>query len=194
METTNNKTINKKNSLGNASKFGMAGIGIALLLLGFAFTEVITLNILVLATVLTMGVAAPLIAGILEFTRGESFRSTSFLLSSLFFLAFYISTTRVLGTAAPDKYTNGIFFSAWAIVNIFFICGTMFRTMDYKMIMLQIVLGLFTAFTILLAIAQFTQVRGLFITAGAFAIACAAAILVDYAIHTCMRKSKAVEK
>jgi len=181
------KNISKKDSLGNASKFGMAGIGIALLLLGFAFAEVITLNSIVLATILTMGVIAPLIGGILEFTRGDSFRSTALVLSGLFFLTFYIAVTRALGGIAPDRYSFGIFFVAWTVVNLLFMCGTMFKIMDCKMITLHIVLSLFALFTLFAAIAEFTQVRALFITSGAIAIATTVAIFADYVCHIIMR-------
>jgi len=195
-EITNNTTKQshqKKEGLGNATKFGMAGIAIALLLLGFAFAEVITFNSIVLATVLTMGFIAPLVAGILEFTRGESYRSTSFLLSSLFFLTFYIAMTRTLGTTTPDHNALGVFFIAWTIVNLLLMCATMFKRMDAKMITLYVILGLFSLFTLLFAIAQFTQSRPVLITAGALAIATSVAIFIDYACHICCRIKHSIE-
>ena len=183
-EHTNGKA---KLALANPTKFGMAGIGVALAMLGFALAEVITLSSVVLATVLTMGFVAPIVAGILEYVKGNSFRATTLVLFSLFFLSFYLFMTRTFNTIAPTANSMGVFFIIWTVVNLLVMCGTMFKKMDIKMIMLHVILTLFALFTLMFAVAQFTGSNPVLITAGALALASALCILVDFIMHICER-------
>jgi len=188
------ESTTQNGGLTNAAKFGMAGFGITLVLLGFAFAGVIAFNSVVLATVLTLGVVAPLIAGVLEFCKGNSYLATATVLFSLLFLTFYIFTTRTFGFAASDGMTRGIFYAAWSLVTILILCGTFARRMDVGMTMLLIVLTLFALFTLFLTAASFTGIAVLTTIAGILAIATAAAIFVDFCLHICCRMNNSMEK
>ena len=179
--------MEKQTQLSNPSKFGLAGFSIALLMLGFAYADVIALNNVVLATILTMGVVAPLIAGVLEFVKGNSYRSTAFILYGLFFLTFYIFHTRTLNAAPINRATLGIFFIAWALVTAALLCGIILKRMGPKNITLTVILANALAFLTALAVAEFAQVRAIFIVAGVFALMTALAILVDFFMHIMYR-------
>ncbi|MCL2850863.1 MAG: GPR1/FUN34/YaaH family transporter [Firmicutes bacterium] len=178
---------NASNGLSNPTKFGMAGIAVALFMLAFAFCEIITFNSAVFATVLTMGFIAPVIAGILEYVKGNSYRATSFVLFSLFFLTFFFFITGTIRGEYPSGNTIGIFFMAWTVVIFTILAGTVMKKMGMKMIMLLTILALFSLFTLFAGIAFFTDERVISIVAGALAFATVLAILVDFIKHICIR-------
>jgi succinate-acetate transporter protein len=182
-------TEKDKKELGNATKFGLAGIATALFMLGFAWCEVITLNAVVLATVLTMGFIAPVLAASMEFLKGNSYRTTILMLFGLFFLTFFIFSTRVYG-AAPTTTAVGLFYIVWALATCKFFAGIISKRMGIKNIMLAAILGLFLATLVFLAIASFTGTRGLIITAGVFALLTTLTIYIDFMLHIYMRIKK----
>jgi hypothetical protein len=179
----------------NPAKFGLVGFAIALFMLGLNYANVFPLNTVVLATVLTMGVIAPLLAGILEFVKGNSYRATGFILISLFFLTFFMFVTQTLaGVGLPaDKNTLGAFYLIWSLILAMLLYGTITNKrleMNAKAIMFQIILASFLLFTLLASIAQFTQMNAIFIAAGVFALICSVAILADFCMHACHRMKR----
>jgi hypothetical protein len=181
------KEKSDKHTLANPSKFGLAGFAIALFMLGLSFVDAIPMNTVVLATVLTMGVIAPLLAGILEYIKGNSFRATALILISLFFLSSYIFNTRVLNGVAQNGSSLGAFYLAWTLITAILLCGTIIRRMDAKMILLLIILAAFLLFVLLASIANFAAINGILIASGVFALICAAIILADFVMHVCAR-------
>ena len=185
---------NCSNGLSNPTKFGMAGIAIALFMLAFAFCEIITFNSAVLATVLTFGFIAPFIAGTLEYVKGNSYRATSFVLYALFFFTFFLFMSGRINTigsgTALDPDTIGIFFMAWYVIIMMMLLGTVMKRMGMKMIMLLLILAFFSLFTLFGGIAFFTGERIIYIVAGAMAFTTVALILTDFIKHICCRCKK----
>jgi len=180
----------EKRSLANPTKFGLAGLAIALFMLGLAYAEVIAMSSVVIATIFTMGFIAPVTAGILEFVKGNSYRATTLMLFGLFFLTFYIFSTRPLNCIAPTRNTLGVFYIAWAITAAKMLCGIVAKKMGRKNILLMVILALFTLFLIMIAVSHFADVRALFIASGVLALLTAAAIYVDFMIHIVTRIRK----
>lgn len=182
------ETENTKQS--SAAKFGMAGIAIALFMLGFVYVEVISMNSVVMATMLTMGAIAPFLAGIFEIIKKRSYHGTALILISLFFLTFYIFTTRTLGFVNFSSTTAGLFYIAWAIATFMLCLATAFKMMGMKNTMLCIILTKFFLFLVMLAIAEFTGSRGVYITAGVLALLTCLCIVSTFAWHIMKRMKK----
>lgn len=182
-----NKQYGEKIRNTASTKFALPAIGVALAMLGFNLAGVIALNSVIFATILTMGFIAPLLGGLLEYSRGNSYRATTYILFSLMFLTFYLFSTADLGGITADPDSIGIFFLIWTVIAAGILCATFFLKMGVKMIMLQVILAAFLLFTLFLAIAAFTQVDALFITSGVFTLISALAIFVDFIYHICMR-------
>ena len=138
---------------GSASPLGLVAFGLSTVILNIHNTGVLPLNSVMVCTAIFFGGLAQVIAGIIEFSRNNSFGGTAFVAYGCFWFALAgIWVFPSLSIAPPaDPVSLGVFLLLWGIFTLYmFIASLKHRKA------LQVVFGTLTILFILLAIANFT--------------------------------------
>src|SRR5213082_4113456 len=83
----NDSIMQVKDSTGNPAPLGLLGFGMTTVLLNFHNAGFYELNSMILAMGLCYGGAAQIIAGIMEWKKGNTFATTAFIYDGLFWLS-----------------------------------------------------------------------------------------------------------
>ena len=143
-----------KDITGNPAPLGLLGFGMTTVLLNFANAGCYELNSMVLAMGLCYGCIAQVIAGIMEWKKGNTFATTAFISYGFFWLSFVtlVLLPKIIPTVSATNATAvAIFLSIWGLFTAVMFVGT-FRLNRA----LQFVFGTLTILFILLAYADFT--------------------------------------
>ena len=145
--------VNEKGILANPAPLGLMGFGMTTVLLNIHNAGAFTLGSMILAMGIFYGGLAQIIAGILEYRKGNTFGVTAFSSYGLFWLSFVglvVIPNLVPGVEAPDNNALGAYLFMWGLFT-----GLMFISTLKKPKALQFVFGSLTILFWLLALGHF---------------------------------------
>ena len=147
-------TTHLKDTTGNPAPLGLLGFGMTTVLLNLHNAGFFELNTMILAMGICYGGVAQIIAGIMEWRKGNTFATTAFTSYGLFWLSLVVTILFAkFGWAAPSTPTAmGAYLLAWGVFTFVMFIGTLYLSRA-----LQIVFGSLTVLFFLLAIENFTN-------------------------------------
>lgn len=152
----------------NPAPLGLLGFGMTTIVLNLHNVGLIPLSSMILAMGVFVGGIAQIIAGIFEFKHHNTFGGTAFVAYGCFWLslvAIWVNPFGIIGAA--NAASMGYYLLLWGLFTLFmFVC-----TLKHSHIS-QIIFGSLTLLFVLLAIADFTGVKAIKITAGVVGIIC----------------------
>ena len=142
-----------KDTTGNPAPLGLLGFGMTTVLLNLHNAGFYELNSMILAMGICYGGAAQIIAGIMEWRKGNTFATTAFISYGLFWLSLVtLIILAKLGWGAPSNDTAmAAYLAMWGLFTAVMFVGTLRLNRA-----LQIVFGTLTVLFFLLAIGDFT--------------------------------------
>ncbi|HMK47033.1 MAG TPA: acetate uptake transporter [Methanocella sp.] len=168
----------KKSSsiLANPAPLGLMGFGATTVLLNLYNAGIISSTSIgmIFAMGLFYGGLAQVIAGILEFVKGNTFGMVAFTSYGMFWIAVVaLLVFPVMGWAkAVDGTSMALFFAVWGIFTAYMFVATL-----KKNLALQVVFGTLTILFVLLAIADYTGIAMVKTIAGYEGILCGASAI-----------------
>lgn len=115
--------------LANPAPLGLLGFGTTTILLNFANAGIYPLDSTVLAMGLFYGGIAQIVAGIMEFRKGNTFGTTAFLSYGLFWetfvFIFVLPGLSGLSGFAPSANALGTYLFVWGLFTFFMFIGTL---------------------------------------------------------------------
>ncbi len=153
----------------NPAPLGLMGFGLTTILLNLHNAGFFGLGAMILATGLFYGGMAQVIAGILEFKKGNTFGLTAFTSYGFFWISLVaLLVLPKMGLAEPASATAmGFYLLMWGIFTFFMFFGTLKANR-----VLQFVFGSLTLLFFLLAIGDFTGIALIKTIAGFEGIIC----------------------
>jgi succinate-acetate transporter protein len=142
-----------KDSTANPAPLGLLGFGMTTVLLNLHNAGFFELNSLILAMGICYGGVAQVIAGIMEWKKGNTFATTAFISYGFFWLSLVtlILLPKIPGVVAANETAMAAYLSLWGLFTAVMTIGT-FRLSRA----LQFVFGTLTILFFLLAYADFT--------------------------------------
>ncbi len=142
-----------KDTTGNPAPLGLLGFGMTTVLLNLHNAGFYELNSMILAMGICYGGAAQIIAGIMEWRKGNTFAATAFLSYGLFWLSLVtLIILAKLGWGAPSNdMAMAAYLAMWGLFTAVMFVGTLRLNRA-----LQIVFATLTVLFFLLAIGDFT--------------------------------------
>ena len=165
----NESVTQLKDTTGNPAPLGLLGFGMTTVLLNLHNAGLYELNSMVLAMGICYGGAAQIVAGIMEWRKGNTFASTAFLSYGLFWLSLVtlIILPKLGWGAAPNETAMAAYLAMWSLFTAAMFVGTLRLHVAG-----QVVFGSLTILFFLLAIGdlinaspgfrQFTGYEGIF--------------------------------
>src|SRR6195256_1097103 len=149
----NDSIIQIKDSTGNPAPLGLLGFGMTTVVLNLHNAGFYELNSMVLAMGVCYGGAAQIIAGIMEWRKGNTFAATAFISYGFFWLSLVtLIILAKLGWAAPSNDTAmAAYLAMWGLFTAVMFVGTLRLNRA-----LQIVFATLAILFFLLAIGDFT--------------------------------------
>jgi hypothetical protein len=144
-----------KDTTANPAPLGLLGFGMTTVLLNFHNAGFYELNSMILAMGLCYGGAAQIIAGIMEWKKGNTFATTAFISYGFFWpsLVVLVLLPKIIPTiAATNESALATYLSMWGLFTAVMFIGT-FRLNRA----LQVVFGTLTILFFLLAYGDFTD-------------------------------------
>ncbi len=141
------------NKLANPAPLGLMGFGMTTVLLNLHNAGFFALGTMILAMGLFYGGIAQIIAGVLEFKKGNTFGTTAFISYGAFWLtlvALIVMPLKGFGTA-PDAVAMSAYLFLWGLFTAFMFFGTLKANRA-----LQFVFGSLVVLFWLLALGDFT--------------------------------------
>ncbi|WP_291969440.1 acetate uptake transporter [Candidatus Symbiopectobacterium sp.] len=162
------------NSLTNPGPLGLMGFGMTTILLNLHNAGFFPLSSIILSMGIFYGGIAQIIAGLLEYKKGNTFGVTAFTSYGAFWLTLVgILMLPKMGLAeASDAQFIGVFLGLWGVFTLFMFFGTLCANRA-----LQFVFASLTLLFALLAIGNFTGNHGLLTIAGYEGIICGASAI-----------------
>lgn len=162
------------NSLANPGPLGLMGFGMTTILLNLHNAGFFPLSSIILSMGIFYGGIAQIIAGLLEYKKGNTFGVTAFTSYGAFWLTLVgILMLPKMGLAeTSDAQFLGVFLGLWGIFTLFMFFGTLCANRA-----LQFVFASLTLLFALLAIGNFTGNHGLLTIAGYEGIICGASAI-----------------
>ncbi len=142
-----------KDITGNPAPLGLLGFGMTTVLLNLHNAGFYELNSMILAMGLCYGGAAQIIAGIMEWRKGNTFATTAFISYGLFWLSLVtlILLAKVGWSAKSDDTAMAAYLAMWGIFTAVMFIGTLWLNRA-----LQFVFATLTILFFLLAFGDFT--------------------------------------
>ena len=147
-------TTQIKDTTANPAPLGLLGFGMTTVLLNLHNAGFYELNAMILAMGICYGGIAQVIAGIMEWKKGNTFATTAFISYGFFWLSLVVLIVLPkLNLAAPtDETSKAAYLAMWGLFTAVMFLGT-FRINRA----LQVVFGTLTILFFLLAIGDFTN-------------------------------------
>ncbi len=141
--------------LANPAPLGLLGFGLSTVLLNLVNAGAFSLDVMILGMGIAYGGAAQVIAGLMEYRRGNTFGTVVFTSYGLFWLSLVMililpQLSFLSGFSAPSTDSMGAYFLMWALFSLGMLYGV-FRTSR----VLQFVFATVTALFFLLSIREF---------------------------------------
>ena len=149
----NESVTQLKDTTGNPAPLGLLGFGMTTVLLNLHNAGFYELNSMILAMGICYGGAAQIVAGTMEWRKGNTFATTAFLSYGLFWLSLVVLLLLAkLGWAAPSNDTAmAAYLAMWGLFTAVMFLGTLRLNRA-----LQVVFGTLTILFFMLAIGDFT--------------------------------------
>jgi succinate-acetate transporter protein len=149
----NESVTQLKDTTGNPAPLGLLGFGMTTVLLNLHNAGFYELNSMILAMGICYGGTAQIIAGIMEWRKGNTFATTAFLSYGLFWFSLVVLIILAkLGWAAPSNDTAmAAYLAMWGLFTAVMFVGTLRLNRA-----LQVVFATLTILFFLLAIGDFT--------------------------------------
>lgn len=138
-------------NLANPGPLGLMGFGTTTVLLNLHNAGFYGLNTMILAMGIFYGGIAQIIAGILEYKKGNTFGMVAFISYGSFWLTLVFLIVSPWGLVAPDKLSMAMYFIVWGTFTLFMFIGTLKASRG-----LQVVFGTLVILYALLAIRDLT--------------------------------------
>jgi uncharacterized protein len=137
---------------GNPAPLGLLGFGMTTVLLNFHNAGFYELNAMILAMGICYGGAAQVIAGIMEWRKGNTFATTAFISYGFFWLSLValIVLTKLGWAAASNDTAMAAYLAMWGLFTLVMFIGTLRLNRA-----LQVVFGTLTILFFLLAYGDF---------------------------------------
>jgi succinate-acetate transporter protein len=133
----------------------------------------IPLSIMIIAMGFALGGAAQIIAGIMEFKKGNTFGATAFTAYGFFWWSLIlIWSNPIKGIDGADAMSMGFYLGLWFVFTLFMFIGTLKHNK-----ISQIVFGSLTVLFLLLSLANFTGIESIHTLAGYVGIFCGASAI-----------------
>lgn len=162
-----------KPSIANPAPLGLLGFGMTTCLLNIHNAGFIPLSIVIIAMGFALGGAAQIIAGIMEFVKGNTFGATAFTAYGFFWWSLIIIWINPFpGINAATSQSMGFYLGLWGVFTLFMFIGTLKHSR-----VTQIVFGSLTILFFLLAAANFTESDTIHTIAGYVGIFCGASAI-----------------
>lgn len=146
----NDNLTQLKDTTGNPAPLGLLGFGMTTVLLNLHNAGFFELNAMILAMGICYGGLAQIIAGILEWKKGNTFATTAFISYGFFWLSLVaLIGLPKLGFTATDDKGMGAYLVLWGLFT-----GVMFIGTFRLNVALQVVFGTLTVLFFLLAYAH----------------------------------------
>lgn len=160
--------------LANPGPLGLAGFGMTTILLNLCNAGFLPLNSSVLAMGLIFGGAAQMLAGLLEYPRGNTFGVTAFTSYGAFWISLVLlialPKTGVIAAATPNAVAS--YLALWGIYSAFMFIGTLKANRTLQFVFASLVVLFF-----LLAIGEYSGNTSITHFAGFEGLVCGAAAL-----------------
>jgi succinate-acetate transporter protein len=143
-----------KDTSGNPAPLGLLGFGMTTVLLNLHNAGFYELNSMILAMGICYGGLAQIIAGIMEWRKGNTFATTAFVSYGLFWLSLValLVLPKLGWTAKSDDTAMAAYLAMWGLFTAVMFIGTLRLNRA-----LQVVFGSLTILFFLLAIGDFTN-------------------------------------
>ena len=117
----------EKNILANPAPLGLMGFGMTTVLLNLHNAGVFALGTMILAMGIFYGGLAQIIAGILEYKKGNTFGVTAFTSFGLFWLSLVglLVLPKFTGFEGPDAVAMGMYFFMWGLFTMMMFFATL---------------------------------------------------------------------
>src|SRR5881409_4079310 len=150
----NESTTHLKDTTANPAPLGLLGFGMTTVLLNLHNAGFYELNSMILAMGICYGGLAQIVAGIMEWRKGNTFATTAFLSYGLFWLSLVtmIVLTKLGWGAASNDTAMAAYLAMWGLFTAVMFIGTLRLNRA-----LQVVLGTLAILFFLLAIGDFTN-------------------------------------
>ena len=148
-----NETITQfRDTTGNPAPLGLLGFGMTTILLNLHNAGFFELNSMILAMGICYGGAAQIVAGIMEWKKGNTFATTAFLSYGFFWLSLVtlVLLPRLGLATASNETAMGAYLAIWGLFTFMMFLGTLKLHRAA-----QVVFGSLTLLFILLAIVEF---------------------------------------
>jgi len=138
--------------LANPAPLGLLGFGLTTVLLNLANAGVFSLDTMILAMGIAYGGIAQIIAGVMEFKRGNTFGTVAFTSYGLFWLSLVMLLVLpgITGFAGPSAASLASYFVMWGIFTFAMFFGTLKANRALQFVFMSL-----TVLFFMLAIAQF---------------------------------------
>jgi len=161
-------TQQDKINIANPAPLGLLGFGMTTCLLNIHNAGFIPLSIVIIAMGFALGGAAQIIAGIMEFCKGNTFGATAFTAYGFFWWSLILIWINPFkGINAADPKSMGYYLLLWGIFTLFMFIGTFKHNRTT-----QLVFGSLTVLFFLLAAGDFTGIEQIHTVAGYVGILC----------------------
>jgi len=149
----NGSVTELRDTTGNPAPLGLLGFGMTTVLLNFHNAGFYELNSMILAMGICYGGAAQIIAGIMEWRKGNTFATTAFLSYGLFWLSLVtlIVVPKLGWGAASNDTAMAAYLAMWGLFTAVMFIGTLRLNRA-----LQVVFATLTILFFMLAIGDFT--------------------------------------
>jgi succinate-acetate transporter protein len=174
--TIQNQVIKKKDNTANPAPIGLLGFALTTFLLNIHNADFLPVDSMILAMGIFYGGLAQIIAGMLEWRKGNTFASFAFLSYGMFWLSF-VAMTLMSGwgwMAAPTPASMGMYLVSWGVLSLVLFVYTLRTNFISKA-----VFGTVTILFFLLAISNFTGSHTIKVIAGWEGMLCAALAFYD---------------
>ncbi len=158
----------------NPSPLGLMGFGMTTILLNLHNAGLIAMGGAILATGIFYGGLAQVLAGLMEWRKGNTFGATAFTSYGFFWLALVaILLFPVIGLAeAESKQTMAFFLALWGVFTTFMFIGTLRTNRGMQFVFLTLAMLFF-----MLAAGDATGIASITIAAGWLGIICGASAI-----------------
>ncbi|HOP64518.1 MAG TPA: acetate uptake transporter [Spirochaetota bacterium] len=139
-------------NLANPAPLGLLGFGMTTVLLNIHNAGFYPLDTMILAMGIFYGGMAQVIAGIMEFKKGNTFGTAAFTSYGLFWLTLVFILVSPWGQTAPSGIALPMYFIMWGLFTLFMFFGTLNGNKGT-----QVIFGSLTVLFFLLAIRDITH-------------------------------------
>lgn len=161
-------TTEPKGTTANPAPLGLLGFGMTTVLLNLHNAGLLPLSTVIVAMGFALGGAAQIIAGMMEFKKGNTFGATAFTAYGFFWWSLIVIWSNPVAAVQPaDAVSMGYYLLLWGLFTCFMFIGTLKHNR-----LTQVVFGSLTALFFLLSIADFTGSETIKTVAGVVGIFC----------------------